>query len=87
MKTNKKLSSIVLTSAALFLFLIIALSTASASPMQNATSRGPFAYITTANNSVCVIDTVTNNVTTMMSYGPTYTPMNLQSVRMGKKYM
>jgi YVTN family beta-propeller protein len=64
MKTNKKLHSVTLASAALILLLILVSSTVSAATEQSASSAGTYAYITNEYSStVSVIDTATNNVT------------------------
>ena len=64
MKTNKKLHSAALASAALILFLILVSFTASAATEQSASSAGTYAYITNEfSSTVSVIDTATNTVT------------------------
>ena len=70
MKINTKSCSTVLALTALVLFLILISSTASASTVQNSSSKGPFAYITNyESNNVSVIDTATNTVTATVNVG------------------
>jgi len=70
MRTNKKLQSTALISAALILFLILVSSAASAATEQGASSTGTYAYITNElDSSVSVIDIDTNTVTATVSAG------------------
>jgi len=70
MRTNKKLQSTALISAALILFLILVSSAASAATEQGASSTGTYAYITNElDSSVSVIDIDTNTVTDTVSAG------------------
>ena len=70
MKTDKKLHSVFLASAALILFLILISSTVSAATVQSASTTTPCAYITNRySNSVSVIDTATNTVKATVDVG------------------
>ena len=84
MKTNTKMHWLTLKSAIFILFLILISSTGSAIPVQNASCRESFAYVTNA-TSVFALDTATNNVTTIMSYEPNYSPDEVAVTPDGKK--
>jgi len=70
MKINKKLYSVALVSVTLVLYLTIVSSTALADTEQTASSAGAYAYITNYDDqTVSVIDTVTNTVTDTVPVG------------------
>jgi YVTN family beta-propeller protein len=67
MKTNKKIYSLALESAALILVLIPFSSMASSFPIQSVSSTATFAYITNlGDDTVSIIDTAQKIVTDMI---------------------
>lgn len=70
MTITNSLQKLILGTLVLVLFLILVSSTVLAVTLQNSSSTEPYAYITNpTNNSVSVIDTATNNVTTVVKVG------------------